>query len=475
MNEEHNRPVVSFIDDARIDNTVEKISAVLSKHYSLHEADWLCRIITDPKKNQQDILEAMKEIERAYEADEELVMDDNEDEDLTLTKADARTFYDLQNALEQKYPEGVTIGVESFKTDDIFSYIQFGQFRDSSLELAGLGEEVPATADTLQAEVRVPKDEICRLSASQEYYCNESYEDFINELDDSEAYDASTTELMHCHPDLKGAKLVMYDALLPKKLYVEGHPVDECVAWMLQSSLFNEQELSRVLHEPEYAAATMDEIRKCEMSEYDRNRIAKMNLPLGMDMVKNPERMYFFEKGVLGFAEVDRMRGVRYSGETMSREGQDFINDFVAKKNIEQRQHQTFFITPGVGSELKAYLDTMKNKLVKVDVQQDIYGRTMFTDGTKILSEGVMQHFQDITGRITEAVIVGIDKPMVRCKIDGEQQSGSLLNKAQRIMYASHMDNAESRKKFAESMAVAHFATALYDSPEQSRNKGMGR
>lgn len=170
------------------------------------------------------------------------------------------------------------------------------------------------------------------------------------------------------------------------------------------------------------------------------------------------------------------MRGVTYSGETMSRDIQDFINTFASDRNMESvRPHRAFFVEPGKDNEVHLYLDDMKDKLVRIDHQKDIEGKPMYTDGVDMVSKMDMSHLQDITGRVTDAVIVGIDKPMVRCKIDGEQQMAQKLTKAEIIRLGAIPYNSEEMKRFALSTAVSHFATSLYRDNEQEQTKGMRR
>lgn len=396
-------------------------------------------------------------------------------EDSTLTKEDARTFTDLDRALEQKFPDGLTLSIPDFTVTDIYSYIHYGKFRDEDFVFAGIGEQLQDWDNCLKAEVVLPNKNLHQLVPAPEEYSNESYEDFINDLDNAVAFDASTTELMHRHPDLDGAKFTLYDHSIPKFLHIEGHSLDEAIAWVLQKSDISEDTLRKVLNDKEAERELLNTIATTEMNDYDRNRIAKAGMPEGLDMIQNDENLYFFEKGIMGFALVDRMRGVVYKGETLSQAGQNYINDLVLNKNIERRGHHTFFMMSNVDSESKAYLDTMNNKLVRVGIQQDIYGKTLYTDGIKVLHEGDMQHFQDITGRIKDARIIGINKPMVRCKIDGVQQSARALTKADIIKTGHFMNDSNAMNKFALSMAVKYFATDLYNNQGQEQSKGMKR
>lgn len=541
-------PTSDILSDEHIRLTADKVSAVLEKFYSLHEADQLTRIITDPDKSVDDVLACMHVIDRRIPLAEEqqsritaasfvfpddvhvgvkadidgvslparmlseadardirsmdmLLLTPAEVRDMasdlaltyysaelsmpsdelrsaaasSLTQADARMFSDLEWALVQRYPGGVSLPVEDLTATDIFSYIQYGRFRDDGFSLAGLGEQ-PQREDCLQAELRIPSDQVFRLTASVTHYCDESYEDFISGLDNADVFDAPTTQLMHEHPDLQGAHLVMPEYSMPSFMHVEGSHLDKAVAWLLQNPQLDTAQLRTFLRDPVAAQQALDDARSAVLTDYDRERIARMDLPEGMDMVRNSEKMYFFERGTLGYAVVDRMRGVTYSGDTLSRSAQDFVNDLALHKNLHvlPKDH-TFFLTPGADAEQRAYLDTMKNTLVMVDIQQDLYGRQLHTVHTRVLTEGDMQHFQDITGRITDARIVGIDKPMVRCKVDGVQQMGQPLTKAERIRAGHYGVNDPLMQRFAQSVAVSHFATMLYDSPAQERSQGRGR
>lgn len=430
--------------------------------------------------SQDDLEDMVSDLALTYYADElstsradrvELASDTPVDK---LTRADARTYQDLDKALVEQFPDGLTLQVPDMSATDLFSFVQFGKFRDEDLTFAPVGQSPLLRPDGLQVEVRLPVDKLHELVPAVDEYNDESYEDFIADLDGGESYDASTSELMHRHPDLRGAVFTTYNPRLTKHMFVEGQPFGRALAWILQDRNLDTDTLRTVLTDPAAAKAELAVVTARPLSDYDRSRLQKMNMPDGLDMVQNDQYLYFFEKGVLGFAVVDRARGVVYSGDTLSRASQDFINDFVLNKNIESRKN-TFFPIAGAECQKKAYLDTMKDKLVKVDVQQDIYGRTLHTDGTKILSEGDMQHFQDITGRVTDARIHGIDRPVVRCKIDGVQQSGRELTKSDRIRMGHFTSESDHMKSFALSMAVKYFAADLDNSRQQDRSRGVRR
>lgn len=518
----------------------EKMSAVFEKFYSLHEVDELCRVITDPEKTVDDVKATMSDIaQRNRMADEreaaearisaatflypsvtnvalnihidglqmpfrllnsndaqmirgtdmsKLSESDIQDmardlaityyddvlratpEQLSmianadtknLTKSDARTYADFDNAVSNRFPDGATLQIPDLINDDIWGYIMFDTFRDESFISTPIGEE-PVYTETLKSEVRVPADELHRLMASADVYNNTVYEDFIQSLPNAEDYEVPVTEMLHKYPDLNGAQLEVPEALVSKHIYIEGQPLDAVVSIMLQKNDISDEQLKAVLTDPAAYEAFVTEIMDNRSDE--------------LKFIKNPEFMYFYEPGVLGHARVDRMRGVTFSGETLSRASQDRIMDFALNRNINATNGRSvFFLMPGAESKLTLYLDTMKNQLHKVYSQPDWQGNTIYAEGPNRVSEEDVKSMQDITGRITDAQIVGSTNPIVRCKIDGVQQSGQKLTRAEISTMVHFMDKPEEFKSFALSIAAKHFATELYESIEQKQNKGMGR
>ena len=548
---ELNIPMMNAMNDEQKMDLAEKVNAVLMKFYSIHEADDLTRIITDPEKGIEDVKAMMNVIdyrnrlesepmhisERITEArftftekgsvmlsaaidgfqlparqltdwdaadilkmDRSMLTEEEWEDmakdmamtyfeketkmsheqlatlvaelDVKLTPQDARTYDDLEMALNEKFPEGVTLQVAGLKTDDLWGYVLYNHLRDEDITLEGVGRKAIPTEEYLQAEVRLPKEALRHLTASPDVYYEKDYAEFLESLENGEVYDAATTELMHRHPDLQDARFILPEKQLAKYLYIEGQPIDKAVSWMLQNPELREARLKEVMTDKGEAQKEL----WAEMVRFNREEKMERNMPGNLQMFRNPEYIYFKEPGVLGHAQVDRMRGVTYSGETLSRGNQDFINTFVSDRNIESvRPHRAFFVEPGNDSEKHLYLDEMKDKLVRIDHQKDIEGKPMYTDGVNMVSKVDMAHLQDITGRVTDAVIVGIDKPMVRCKIDGEQQMAQKLTKAEIIRLGAIPYNSEEMKRFALSTAVSHFATSLYRDNEQEQTKGMRR
>ena len=74
----------------------------------------------------------------------------------------------------------------------------------------------------------------------------------------------------------------------------------------------------------------------------------------------------------------------------------------------------------------------------------------------------------DSGARVTNAVIIG-QKPMVRCQIDGVQQSARPLDRRDIEDMSLLQQNADALKRFAHSMAVKHFSAEL------KQDNGLGQ
>ena len=405
--------------------------------------------------------------EKELRMDDARLADMTAEEGMDLTPQDARTYDDLERVLEAKYPEGLTIQMAGLKTDDLWGFVLYNRLRDDDITLEGVGRDAIPNDEYLQAEA------LRFLTASPDVYYSQGYEEFLENLENGEVYDAATTELMHRCPDLQDARFIMDERQLVKYLYIEGEPLDKVLSWMLQNPELREERLKTVLKDPIEAQCELQAVRD-SFKEIQKEGKVYENMPDNLYMNKNSEYIYFKMPGVLGHAKVDRLRGVTYSGDTLPRDVQDYINDFTANANLESvRPKRAFFVEPGRDSEQRLYLDEMGDKLVRVDHQKGMDGKTIHTDGVNIISELDMKHLQDITGRITDAVIVGIDKPMVRCKIDGVQQMAQKLTKPEIIRMGGISAGSDEMKNFAMSTAVKHFATELYLKEGQEQNRGM--
>ena len=101
----------------------DKVSEALQRFYSLHEADELTRVITDPTKGVEDVRACMNTIQ---ERNRMVAQADSAEVKLPQSII-LKTEEDLVTALKEKYPEGLDIHLDGLTADDIFAYIYENQ------------------------------------------------------------------------------------------------------------------------------------------------------------------------------------------------------------------------------------------------------------------------------------------------------------------------------------------------------------
>lgn len=80
----------------------------------------------------------------------------------------------------------------------------------------------------------------------------------------------------------------------------------------------------------------------------------------------------------------------------------------------------------------------------------------------------------DVSDRVTGAVVIGRDRPMVRCSIDGVPQCARPLDRADVALMGALSADADAMKSFALSMALKHFSTELLEGVQTLRSRGVG-
>ena len=436
----------------------DKIGAVLERFYSLHETDELTRVITDPSKSIEDVKAYMDVI---YQRNIENRMVESTETQLQKP-IELKTEEDLVKALKEKYPDGLDVHMDGLTADDLFGYIQFGDRDDHVPELLPLEQETQNSEQVLMNTFHLSPDKYNELMPVVD---GTYYDDEVQKMIDSQQslHDEATTVLMSRHPDLTGARL---DFKEPRMLYgwqIEGHPLDEVLSIMLQMPHISTENLKELLNNP------------VQMEMFKKSMELKKEEPANIFMKKNPDYLYFYRPGILGYARVDRGRSVTFSGERFPTKDWNQIMEVVSNRNLPYtNDRNTFFINPAPKTESRLFMNTREDKAVVIHMEKDLDGKVMPTRYSEMVKN--MDYLQDISGRLTDAqVITPVNgKPFVRCKIDGVQQSGSTLTKNDIIKMGHYNHSPEEQKLFAVNMAVKHFAGELLDNGRE-QSKGMKR
>ena len=179
----------------------------------------------------------------------------------------------------------------------------------------------------------------------------------------------------------------------------------------------------------------------------------------------NLDTVYFFEKGVPGYVRVDSDRTVTAHGEPLTASHMKHIHDLAEGANILRSGTPILKL---IGPE-RLFLDKHEAKLVRTR-EETVDGEKVLIDkGGYRTFDPNSDRYQEITGRITDAKVVSNGEVhILRCKIDGVQQSGRKLSP-----YSAHLPFI-SDKQYVENLAVLHFGEALLDDG-QKQNMGRGR
>ena len=179
----------------------------------------------------------------------------------------------------------------------------------------------------------------------------------------------------------------------------------------------------------------------------------------------NLDTVYFFEKGVPGYVRVDSDRTVTAHGEPLTESHMKHIHDLAEGANILRSGTPILKL---IGPE-RLFLDKHETKLVRTR-EETVDGEKVLIDkGGYRTFDPNSDRYQEITGRITDAKVVSNGEVhILRCKIDGVQQSGRKLSP-----YSAHLPFI-SDKQYVENLVVLHFGEALLDDG-QKQNMGRGR
>ena len=436
----------------------DKVSEALQRFYSIHDADELTRVITDPTKGVEDVRACMNAIQERNRM--EAKADSAEvklPQSITL-----KTEEDLVTALKEKYPEGLDIHLDGLTADDIFAYIGFGDLQEWGPSLLPLGKEQQNWDNMLTNTYHLTPEQYGQLMpVTDGTYYDRLVEVLVESKENEKQYDEATTVLLNRTPDLNGAQLDLSGQRMRYGWRIEGESLDSVVSIMLQEPDMDTESLKGLLNSP------------AKMAEFQASLQKVQEQPSELRMKKNPNFLYFYRPGILGHARIDRERGVTFSGQPFPKEDWKRIMEVAKNRNLPYtNDRQTFFRNVSPKTEARLYMNTREDRAVVIHLEKNLEGKVMHTSFGEMVKD--MDRMQDITGRLTEATVITpvSGKPFVRCKIDGVQQSGSTLTRNDIIKMGHFSHTPEEQKLFALNMAVKHFAGELLDR-EQSR--GMHR
>lgn len=192
---------------------------------------------------------------------------------------------------------------------------------------------------------------------------------------------------------------------------------------------------------------------------------AQKQLHFKMSGVK--DNLFVHENGTDGYAIVDRDRSVTRFGEDFSPKNRAVFDRLVKQENVMAVDGSLFmrpagpervFLEKGTGRRISAFQETVNGRLVLVQP----YKLTPSRIGH------FPEDFQEITGRLTDARVIGTDRSAaVSCRIDGDKQP------AIRLSYPD-ANGFKNGAVTAEQLAVKYFAYELLQSQPLARQQDKG-
>lgn len=373
-------------------------------------------------------------------------------------------FTELINRYRRTYPEGMTFFVNEIKADDIYKYIRTGGLLDHDGTYVTIGQ-TSGDGKNLNATFHMDVNDYNALYPASSIYEDEELFDWMKEKYGKQI-DDTIVNFIHRHPNLDGGQVwIDEDRILPN-LVVEGMPFSTAVSVCLQIPGLSNDELRHLLNDSNALHERMAEMRIQHADD-------------GLHYKVNPYDAFFIEYGKLGYIQADDNRKVYRYGEELTRKTNDEAMDIITSRNfsVTRSGREMVLFRPEASIPHDRYLYfNPENKGIRT------FEKIRLADDSEILvrdREVVkfedLKDWMDITEKITDVKIIYGTNPMMRCKIDGVQQSGQLLT-PDNMKYIQkkmeYVDNDKECSAFLRETAAQLFARPLLDSIRQDKSQG---
>ena len=314
----------------------------------------------------------------------------------------------IEDYLDNSYAMGVKFKINNMSANSIRMFIQGGILLDDNMGRMAL-----------QAECRLPEKELYRLLHEQ---LGNPYKEIDDTVQKNRSYREAINVLMQDYPHLKDASLSMDSETIFNYLYLEGRPAHQAVAYLLNFSNISTPMLRDMLVNK--IGLNKDSWDQPMNRDIERLKDLLQLMP-DVNCKYGAERLYFFEKGKLGYATVHPDRSVKWFGEEPSSIARKHINKVASKANLLYLNNQ-FFKNTAVGrvNMLMADKDTERFRdiyIQKYDDGQNVKD-VLMEDGVA-LEKGIPENLISMKGRITQVQFTErADTILMRCRIDGKQQ-----------------------------------------------------
>lgn len=268
----------------------------------------------------------------------------------------------------------------------------------------------------LTTEYRVPEADLFHMLLGM---ADNSCADIAAEVDRTHDYRGGIAALLGVCPQLKDRNLVVDSDTAARYLFVQGRPFSDVVALHLQypaaDTMFMHSCLSSLTNTGSVQLDSLD--MDAPLTEGQK----ELRLPSNVNFRFGAGKIYFYEKGVIGYAVVTPDRQITWHGAPLSDEAQLHVRRVAHTGNIINRGEH-FFTDRCAGHNNLVGLDT-DGKLRFLQHRVYESGMTAYLEDYRPLSAEDLQQIKDITGRITQIGIQHRDAGnYIRCRIDGRMQ-----------------------------------------------------
>lgn len=368
---------------------------------------------------------------------------------------------DWLDIFKNKYPDGLSFNLNNIGSRQLYNLIKESSFCDVTYFTPEVGDKKPSL-NGLQATFSLSPDEYGVLEASF-IYEDKELEEYLS-LKNLNEFEFVQTNMSayHLHPDGEGIVMYFDEWEIFDHLKIEGQPLDKVKAVLLQFPDLDDDNIKQLLDNPQLLGERLQEVKD---SSHEN----------GYRMSVGEEHLYFYEPGKLGYMVADEFRHIKVFGEPLKEDNKEAIADFVSNGNLvvsnPRRRWCDFFQAEAEASEERKIFMEKNTGNYGVAVERiNPDGQIFYKVGGKIHEKESLKDWVDITGRVTDVVMLNGNVPQIRCKIDGEQQLSVPLSWADREQLREIGMTKEEREKILFGLAVARYKDQLTGSgPKMGR------
>lgn len=344
-----------------------------------------------------------------------------------------------------KFPEKAMIHLESWGVNNLKDCLEQG-FLVAFREYSGILAQKPKQDGFLEVSFQAKPDEYDRLIPSHEY-ADDEMDDWLYDaypsVNDDEQYTSQYTMFVNHNPQLKGGTLTFTEEgrNFHHRLKIEGRPFREALSVVMQKPDITTQELKALLRDKQLMRQFLDDMRLKHPDCRAELRMAQ-------------EDIFTFQYGKLGYMTVDRFRQLAEYGEPLDDQTRSSFQNIVKNRQfIDKNGHVFFSLYSGVDKSAVAdlYMNSSNGEMDYFIPSRLWDGKTINVDilDGKVMTPSEMTKFVRLADRINDISVTvhyggtPYEKIMVRCKVDGQQQTAVRLPDAESALYHRNSGDQE--------------------------------